>query len=161
MALLGAATGLRQPAGSRSAERYFFAADDSQRIARCTLLGFLLVGSPGRRILRAADLGGHFEAFAVVGAFFVEQLIGGGGLEFPLGQLLEQRLVVATLSNGRTTQPCNSCIIQELFRNCDRITIFSEPRGLSVESCTTKVLTQPQSASTFVSYGVEIALYTV
>ena len=42
-----------------------------------------------------ADLRGDLEALAVVGALLVEQLIGGRGAVFALGQLLQHRLVVA------------------------------------------------------------------
>ena len=65
------------------------------------LLGFLLVASPGRLIAAAADLGRDLEALAVVGALFVEQLIGRRGAVFALGHLLQQRLVVAAQFAGR------------------------------------------------------------
>jgi hypothetical protein len=71
------------------------AAELAEGVSGGALLGFLLVASPGGLIAIGADLRGDLEALAVVGPFFIEQLIGGRGAVLALGELLQERLVIA------------------------------------------------------------------
>ena len=59
------------------------------------MLRFFFVAAPGGLVAGLADLCRHFEALAVVGPFFVEQLVGRGRAVLTLGELLQQRLIVA------------------------------------------------------------------
>ena len=51
--------------------RHFLAADLAQRISCRSLFGFFFVAAPGGLVAVNAELGGNFEALAVVGAFFI------------------------------------------------------------------------------------------
>src|SRR3990172_8719916 len=84
-----------QTARSIGRERRHLAAQFAQRIAGGSLFGLFLIATPGRLIAIAGDLSGHLEALAVIGALFVQELVGRGRAVFPLSQLLKQRLVVA------------------------------------------------------------------
>ena len=78
------------------------AADLAQGVAGGHCSASFLIAAPGGLIPVAADLGRNLEALAVVGPFFVEQLIGGGAAELALGELLQLRFVVAAVfARGR------------------------------------------------------------
>jgi hypothetical protein len=72
-----------------------FAVDFAEGVLGGVLFGFFFVATPGGLVALGADLSGDFEALAVIGAFFVEQRVGGGGAEIALGQLLQERFVIA------------------------------------------------------------------
>ena len=100
--LLGLLIGPRSVRALSRKGRGCFVVQLAQGVAGGPLFGFFLIASPGRLVTGRADLCGDLEALAVVGAFFVQKMVAGRGAVFPLGQLLQQRFVVAAqLAAGR------------------------------------------------------------
>src|SRR5688572_24119188 len=71
-----------------------FAVDQAEGVVRGALLGFLLAAAPRGRIAGVADLRRDHEALAVIGALFVEKLIGGRQTAAALRFLLQQRFEI-------------------------------------------------------------------